>query len=813
MSTLRHDLKSAVRLLLKNPGFTAIVVVTLALGIGLNTAVFSAVEALLLRPLPGVRAADEVVQLYRTWPGPVEYGSNSDPHFQDVRNRSTGVFSGVAAWAFNSLNLAIDGRAYRVAGMIASANYFSVLGVDAELGRTFVPAEDSGRRAHPVVVLSHSGWRKLFASDRNVVGRTILLNGLNYTVIGVAPENFRGSIPIVSPVLWAPLSQREHLDPEYHGTDQRGNNSLQVLARLKPGVTVDQARQRMAALIGELRTEYPDDYKDSGINVVPQSKAGIHPMLRGAQVGLTSVIMGVVLMLLLIACVNVANLMLARARDRSREMAVRLSIGARRSTLIRQLLTESLLLSALSGAAGLLVAWWAIRLANGVHVTVISDLDVTADLRLDPMVLAFTLGISLLTGVLFGLAPALQATRPDLVPALKGEAPAGGSRHRLTRGLVVAQMALSIVLLVSAGLFLRNLEAATRIDKGFVTTGGLVAEVDPAMQGYNRSRSEEFYRRLDERLGAVPGVRAVGFADRLPLSLNNSDWTVSIPGYTPSPNESMSIQVSIVSPGYFAAIGTPIERGRGFTVQDDSLAARAIVINRRFADRFWPGQDPIGRTVEIGTTAHTVIGVTPTGKYIRLGEDPTAYMYVAQAQHWQAGMNVVVSTSGNPSSVAPILRQEVTAFDPNLPLSNVRSLDDHLGLAFLPARLAASVLGLFGFLGLVLASLGVYGVMSHSVAQRHREIGIRVAIGAATSRVVRLLMGDGLRLVGLGIAIGLVGAVAGARLLSGVLYGSGLDPVTFAAVPVVLGLVAVLAIWIPARRAAGVNPVVVLRQE
>ena len=813
MSNLGHDLRSAFRLVVKNPTFTIVVVATLALGIGLNTAVFSAVDALLLRPLPGVRAANELVQVYRTWPGGMSFGSNSIPHYLDVRARTTDVFTDVAAWGFESMNVSAGGQPRRITGQIASANYFALLGVKAALGRTFVPEEDSGRRAHPVVVLSHAGWRKLFASDPSVVGKTIVLDGLNYTVVGVTPEGFKSTFTIAAPLLWAPLVQIDHLEPGVDRWQSRGNNNLQLVGRLKPGVTIEQARQRTTALVAELRSVYPDDYKDSGINLVLQSEAGIHPMFKSAQVGLSSVIMAVVIMLLLIACVNVANLMLARARDRAREMAVRLSIGAQRSVLIRQLLTESLVLATISGVVGLLVATWAIGLANGVGVALPGDLDLSPDLKISPKVLVFTLGVSLVTGVLFGLAPALQATRPALIPALKGEAPAGGSRSRMSRGLVIAQMALSIVLLISAGLFLKNLEAATRIDKGFQSDNLLAADVDPGLQGFTRARTEEFYRRVAEGLEALPNVKSVALADRLPLSVMNSDWGVEIPGYTPRPDEGMSINVAIVAPGYFQAIGTPLLEGRDFTAQDDSAAARAIVVNKRFAERFWPGQDPIGRTVKVGSRDHTVIGVTPTGKYLRLGEDPTAFMYLAQAQHWTSSMNIVIRTTNDPATVIPALRREVAAFDPTLPLANVQTMDDRLGITFLPARLAAAVLGIFGLLGLALASLGIYGVMSHAVAQRHREIGIRVAIGAAGATVVRLLMRDGLKLVAIGMVVGLAGALAGARLLHGILYGTGLDVATFALVPLVLVAVAILAIWIPARRAAAVNPVIALRQE
>ena len=812
MATLLHDLRMAFRLIAKNPSFSFIVVLTLALGIGLNTAVFSAIDALLLRPLPGAYRADQLVQFYRLWPG-MSFGSNSIPHFLDVRDRSRDTFVDVAAWGFQPMNLSVDGKPVRIMGQSASANFFSVLGARPAIGRTFVAAEDSGRGAHPVVVLSDAGWKNYFAADPQVLGKTFVLNGQSYQVVGVTPPDFRGAMGILRPALWVPLTQVDQLQPGSDRWERRGNNSFQVVGRLKAGVTVEQASQRMAALVAELARIYPDSYKDSGINLVAQGDAGIHPMFKSAQVGLTAVIMAIVVVLLLIACVNVANLMLARARDRSREMAVRLSLGAERRVLIRQLLTESLVLSAMSGAAGLLVAWSAIGVANRMVGSLPLEVDLSPDLRVSPTVLLFTLGVSLVTGILFGLAPALQATRPALIPALKGEAPAGGPRSRMSRGLVVAQMALSIVLLVSAGLFLRSLGAATTIDKGFVSDNLLVADVDPGLQGYSRARTEEFYRQIKERLETLPNVKDVTFSNRVPLTIGTSDWGIEVPGYTPAPNESMQIYVATVMPGYFETMNIPLKKGRGFLAQDDSSAALAIVVNQRFAERFWAGQDPIGRIVRIGSKDHTVVGLTATGKYARLGEDPTAYMYLAQAQDWESGMNILIRTTGDPAQVAPVLRNEVAALDPDLPLGNVQSMNSRLGVAFLPARLAATVLGVFGLLGLVLASLGVYGVMSYSVAQRHREIGIRLAIGAAAGTVVRQLMRDGMALVVIGIAIGLAGALGGSRLLSGMLYGGSLDLATFVAVPLILGLVAALAIWVPARRAAAVNPVVVLRQE
>lgn len=812
LSALRDDLRFARRMLVKSPLFTGMVVLTLALGIGLNTAVFSAIEAMLLRPLPGVRDADALVQLYRTAPA-MQYGSNSIPHFWDVRKRTTDVYSGAAAWTFSTMSVGVEGRPVRLMGNMVSADYFSVLGVQAAKGRTFVPAEDEGRGAHPVAVLSDAGWKNLFGGRDDVVGRTMLVNGQTVEVIGVAPAEFRGALPLVTPVMWMPLMQLAQLRPGSESDfDNRNNNYLNIVARLRPGVTVAQARARMAALSTELRTEFPDAYEKRDINLVPQGEAGIHPMMRGAQVALSAVVMIVVGLLLLIACVNVANLFLARARDRAREMAIRLALGARRSALVRQLLVESLVFALVSGVAGLLVATWTIGLANGITLPI--DFDFRPDLRLSPLVLAFSLGVTLVTGVLFGLAPALQATRPALIPALKGEAPAGGSRSRMSRGLVVAQMALSLILLICAGLFLVNLRNATTIDKGFISDHVLLAEVDPGLQGYTRAASEDFYRRLTERLSANPGVRAVGFTDQLPLGIGSSDRGVEIPGYTPAKGEGMSIYYASVSPGYFKTMGIPLLKGREFTPQDDSGSARALVVNQRFVDRFWPGQDAIGRTVKTARRDFTVVGVVPTGKYQRLGEDPTAHMWFAQAQVWDAGMAIVIRTTGDPEAFIGTLRSEVAALDANLPLSNIRSMDKYLGISLLPARLTGAALGVFGVLGLLLASVGIYGVMAYSVSQRTREIGIRMAIGAQAADVIRLVMRQGLTLVLIGTGIGLAGALAASRLLRAVLYGgNSLDLMTFTVVPAVLIIVAALASFVPARRAAQVDPMHALRYD
>ncbi len=813
MATLLRDLRYAYRLLVKSPLFTSVVVVTLALGIGLNTAVFSAIDTLLLSPLPGVRAPDELVQLYRSWPAGVAYGSNSVPHYLELGDRTHDVFSGVAAWAYEAMSISASGRAQRTIGLVVSANYFSVLGVRAIRGRTFLPDEAVGRGAHPVAVLSYEGWTQLFGGEPGIVGRTIVLDGRSYTVVGITPREFAGTQPIVAPAIFVPLMQVNELRPGAGDAFTHfGNNFMNVVARLAPGVPLARARDRVNGIVADLTREHPDEYRESGATLVLQSEAGIHPEIKKAELGLSSIVMGVVGLLLLIACVNVANLFLARARDRAREMAIRLSVGARRGTLLRQLMTENLVLAAVSGVAGLAIAQWAIGLANGITLPI--DLALRPNLTINAHVLLFAIGITGVTAVFFGLAPALQSTRPSLVPALKGEAPAGQSRSRMSRTLVVAQMALSLVLLVSAGLFLRNLHAATTIDTGFRSDHLLLADVDPGLQGYTRARTTTFYRDLGERLRALPGVQAVGFSDVIPLGLSESDNGVSIPGYTPAPNENMSIQRAVVTPGYFQAMGIPLVEGRAFEARDDTTQAGVIIVNEQFAHRFWPGKQALGKTVHTSGADRTVIGVVPTGKYQRLGEPPTAFMYLPQTQHWEYGMSVAMRTAGDPTRLAPAVRAQIGALDPELPVSNVRSMEAHMGIALLPARLVGYVLGVFGLLGLLLASIGVYGVMAYTVAQRTREIGIRMAIGAGSASVVGLLMRQGLTLVIVGAAIGLAGAAAAAQLVRGQLYGgTALDPVTFVAVPLVLIAVAAMAIWIPARRAAGVDPVRALRAE
>ena len=813
MGNLRQDLRFAVRMLVKNPMFTAAAVITLALGIGLNAAVFSAVHALLFRPLPQVRNDAELVQLYRTWPGDMLYGSNSIPHYQDLRDRVDAFGGEVAAWTFVPVSLSADGQSERIMGNMVSANYFGVLGAPPVLGRGFLPEEAVDPGAHRVIVLGHSFWQTRFGADPSIIGRTVTLNGQYWTVVGVAREGFKGSMPMVDPPIYAPLMMQRELIPGYNLIEARGNNWMNVIARRKPAFTVEQTRQNLDAFLIQMREDYPDDYTESGIHLVPQKEAGIHPMFRSAQVGMSAVTMVVVAFLLLIACINVANLFLARAGERRKEMAIRLSLGAKRGRIINQLLTESVLFSVIAGGTGLLLAFWAIGIANSLTLPI--DVPVDFDLSIDRTVLLFTLGLSVFTGVLFGLAPALQASKPETVTALKGEfSLEPGGKNRLTSTLVVVQTALSILLLISSGLFLRGLQAATSVDAGFEAENLLLATVDPGLQGYDRERSEVFYRELEGGLKALPGVQAVGLARSVPLSLNSSDRGVSIPGYEPAPNEGMSIRYTMVTPGYFAAMGIPVLAGRPFSVEDTRDGTPVITVNQKFADRFWPGENALGKIVETAGEDRVIVGVVKTGKYFSLGEEPQDFMYFAQAQVWSFPMTIHIRTTGDPEALGPLVRRELQRLDSSMPVADLRTMTNQMGIALFPARLVGITLGLFGILGMILAAVGIYSVMAYSVTQRKREIGIRVALGASWGQVVGMVVRKGMLLVGVGVGLGLLASFGASRFMAGLLYGvSALDPLTFFGVPGVLCAVALLASFIPAQRAASVDPMMTLRAE
>jgi predicted permease len=814
MNEVVQDLRYAFRMLVKNPVFTVAAVLTLALGIGLNAATFSAVNGILLRPLPGAKDPDRLVQMYRMWPG-MEYGSNSIPHYQDLRDRTGEAFSDVAAWYFHNMSLASDDRSQRVMGLLVSANFFQTYGVTPTLGRAFIPGEESvGLGAHPVAILGYGFWQDRFGGDPAVVGRTLVLNGHPFQVVGVAPRAFKGPVNFADIPIYVPLTMQMEIDPGRNMFEIRDSNMMNVIGRLQPGVTVARAQQVVDATVAQLRDELPDSYDTQvGTKLVPQMEAGIHPTFRSAQVGMSAVMMAVVSLLLLIACVNVANLFLARARERQREMGIRLSLGAGRGRLLRQLLTESLVFATLAGLAGLGLADVAVRFLGNIRPPMDGPWSFSVDM--DDRVLLFTLVVSLVAGVLFGLAPALQAVKPDLVSAVKGESSGKGKRSRMSSGLVVVQMALSLVLLISSGLFLRSLQGATEIDPGFRDPANLVvASVDPGLQGYDQARSRQFLDRLLEEVQVLPDVTQAGLSDWLPLGLGSSDTGVTVPGYEFSEGERQSVQYALVTEGFIEALGVRLLEGRTFTRQDDADAPPVIVINAHMANHFWPGQSAVGKTLRTYGKDRQVVGVVANGKYQSLGEDPRDMMFLPERERPTQSMIVVARTTGDPSSVLKSIQRIVRAADPQMPVSDMRTMEDHMGIALLPARLGGSVLGLFGVLGLVLAAVGIYGVMAYSVAQRKREMGIRVALGAGHGTVLGQVLREGLRLAIVGTVIGLALAALAAQLVKGLLYNvSTLDPVAFGVVPVLLLLVAGLAVYIPARRAAGVEPMRVLKTE
>jgi predicted permease len=830
MSTLWKDLRYGARMLWRQPGFTLIVVLTLCLGIGANGIIFSLVNTLLLRPLPAEDPA-ELVAVYTSDFSSGDLGASSYPDYLDFRNRNR-VFSGLVAYQPpQPLSLNVDGANERVFGEIVSGNYFSVLGLKPSLGRGFLPEEDQTPGARAVAVISHKLWQTRFGGDPATVGRSVRINGHPFTIVGVAPEKYAGLLRGFAVDWWIPAMMMGQAAPGSDNLTSRWNRSCLVMGRLKPGVTLQQARADFNSIAAQLYREWPREWENirrqaRRISLTPESEARVFPDARTPLVIFMALLMTVVGLVLLIACANIANMLLARATARRKEIAIRLALGAGRGRLIRQLLTESILLALLGGAAGLLLAGMGSDLLMAFRPPV--PIPIELDLQNDWRVFGFMFGLSLLTGIASGLMPALAASRPDLVGSLKddaGAAIAGNARGwggRLRGSLVIAQVALSLLLLICAGLFLRSLRNASSIDPGFDADNLLALSMDLRLQGYDESKGRDFIDQLLDRVRALPGVVSASLTDQLPLGLDGARRGITIEGYTAQPGESTEINSSFVAPGYLETLRIPVLQGRTFQQQDKANAPGVMLINEAFARRYWPGQQPLGKRIQMGVVRSgvnnapylTVIGVVKNGKYQTLGEEATPFIYLNLAQTYGSAPTLIVRTQGDPLASLPAVRSEVAALDKNLPLFNVKTMRQHLGLALLPARLAGTVLGIFGLLALILAAAGIYGVMAYSVAQRTREIGIRMALGANARDVLRLVVRQGMAPVLIGMAIGLGAALALTQLLKSLLFGvSATDPVTFVVIVLLLAAVAMLACWIPARRATKVDPMVALRQE
>ncbi len=821
MQTLLQDLRYGARMLFKNPGFTLIAVITLALGIGANGVIFSLVNALLLRPLP-VDKPEELAAVYTSDFSSGDFGGSSYPDFVDFRSRNQS-FSGLVAYQPQPLSLNVDGTNERAFGETVSGNYFTVLGLKLPLGRGFLPEEDQKPGAAAVAVVSHKLWKTRFDSDTAMVGRSVKLNGHPFTIVGVAPKNYGGLLRGIAVDWWVPAMMMDQLVPGSRKLTQRGDRGVFVMGRLKPGVTVTQAQADFNLISAQLYREWPQQWENirrqsRAISLVPESEARVMPGMRTPLVIFTALLMTVVGLVLLIACANVANLLLARAAARRKEIAIRLSLGAGRGRLIRQLLTESVLLALLGGGAGLMLATWGTDLLMAFKPPAPIPLEI--NLHADWRVFGFMFGLSLLTGIVFGLAPAFSASRPDVVVALKDDSGTGSGRGRLRGALVVVQVALSLLLLICAGLFLRSLRNASSIDPGFDADNLLLATMDLEQQGYDEAHGKTFTAQLLERTRSLPGVVSASLTDELPLGLGGSRRGITIEGYTAQPGESTEINSGTVAPGYFETLRISLLQGRAFDAQDRAEAPGVVLINEAFAHRYWPGQPPLGKRIQMGSVREgvndgpslTVVGVVKDGKYTSLGEDATPFFYINMVQSYVSSPTLIVRTSGNPTDSLSAIRNEVTALDKSLALFDVKTMRQHLGIALLPARLAGSVLGIFGLVALILAAAGIYGVMAYAVAGRTREIGIRMALGADTFSVLRLVVQQGMTLVLIGLAIGLAAAFALTHLLKSFLFGvSTTDPLTFSLIALLLMAIALLACWIPARRATKVDPMIALR--
>lgn len=834
METLWQDLRYGFRVLRASPGFAAVAVLSLALGIGANTSIFSVVNAALLRPLP-VTDPDRLTFVFNgTARNP--WSTSSYPDYLDYRDKNE-VFSDLLTYSSITLSARVEDQTDLISGSIVSGNFFDVLGLRAALGRTFTPEEDKTPNAHPVAVISHGLWQQRFAGDPSIIGQQMALNGHSFTIVGVTPAGFNGPEVLENNDIYVPTMMQPLVRPPRGGfsgdmnpdlLSRRGSRWMKMIGRLKPGVSFDKAQAAMTTIASGLAQAYPESNQNTIATLFPVSK--VDPVGYPQLLSVAGLLLFVVGIVLLIACANVANLLLARASARRREIAVRLAMGASRSRLIRQLLTESMLISLAGGVAGLLLASWTtdvLRTAtppDGIF-------SFTLDYHLDGRVLAFTFALSLLTGVIFGLAPALQASRPNLVPALKDEASDAAQGYRrlnLRNVLVVAQVALSLVLLIGAGLFLRSLSNAQSIDPGFAADKILDAQLNINLLRYTKTQGQQFYGEVIERIEALPGVESATLARVVPMTGGGRTSSFHIQGRQGSDNvdrgegggpsdNADTTNSNVVGLKYFSTMGISLLLGRDFAAQDNEKAPPVAIVNESFARRYFVEGNVLGQRLSFrGDNGpwSEIVGVVRDSKYRTLGENPRPSVYVPLAQNHETGMTLHVRTSGNPLNIAAQVRQEVQALDQNLAVTNLQPLSEVVAASLFAARMGAVLLAIFGLLALVLAAIGLYGVMSYAVSRRTHEIGIRMALGAGKGNVLNLVLKEGLTLVGAGVALGVVVAAAATRVLTSFLYGvNPLDAATFALIPVVLAAVALLASYLPARRAAKVDPMVALRYQ
>jgi predicted permease len=815
--SIRPDVVYAIRLLRRSPLFTTTAVASLAVGLAANAAIFSLADAVLFRQRPGISDPARLVDVGRTQGGS-GFDTLSYPNYVDLRDRSRAL-SGLAVFANTPtpIGLGVGEGAERVYGMAVSGNYFDVLGVRMARGRGFRPEEDRVGAA-PVVVIGHELWRTRYGASPALVGTTIRVNGRVFTIVGVAPEGFGGSF-FTAADLWMPLPA--YLESTGRAVDMltsRVASWLVGVGRLRPDVTVGQAQAEMSAIAADLVREYPGENEGRGVTVTTSHR--IPGFLRPIVGGFVALLFALVGLVLAIACTNLAGMLLARGVTRAREVAVRLAVGAGRARIVRQLVTESLLLALAGCALGVLGAAWMIRLLQQVRHAL--PVPVALDLRLDWRVVGFSVTLAIVTGLLFGLMPALQAARTDLVSTLKADgAPRGPRRTRLRQAFVVAQLAMSVLLVVAALLLGRSLRHAGAIDRGFDPRGVDVAELDLRLGGYTPDTGPRVAQQILSRVARLPGVESAAFARVIPLTGSGLGLgRLSLPGQPRDPRapDPLRADWNIVTPAYFATMRTRIVAGRPFGDADRAGTPDVAIVNETFARRAWSDGGAVGRILLQDAIAGRpprelhVVGVTEDGKYRSLGEEPRAFVYVPHAQQYTGDLALLVRRGDG--SALPEVRAAIRQVDPYLPLTHASTLEDATAIGLLPQRLAAAVAGGFGFVGLLLASMGIYGITAFSVTQRTREIGVRMALGATRSGVVRLVVGQSMRMAMPGVVIGLAVAAGAAQLLRGLLYGiAALDPVSFGGGAALFCALALAASWWPARRAAALSPAEALRTD
>ncbi len=803
MGNFLQDLRYATRALTRAPGFTAVAVASLGLGIGAVTTIFAWTDRWILNPLPVVRNASRLTYVHTRSPGGGTF-SVSYPSYRDWTPRAR-VFDGLTVFNMAQVGIRIDGATERAWGLSASANYFDVLGVPMVAGRGFRAEEE--REATPVVVLGYSYWQRRFHGDPALLDRKLNLNGHDFTVIGIAAPKFGGAYVGLNMDLYVPVTTRTLLDGGSPWED-RGSQWLDAIARLKPGVTAAAAAEDMERVGKEVDLLFPRDLNYPVLaSLQSQGASAVLLPVMGALLGVTGLV-------LLIACANVANLLLARATARQKEVGVRLAIGASRGMIVRQLLTESLLLGFAGGGAGLLMAFWG---RNAVKTFIPpAPFPIDFETSLNVRVIVFSMVMTLVTVVLFGLMPALRASRPNLIPVLKDVATGSASRGRLRGALVAGQVALSLVALVCAGLFLRGLARAQQVDLGFRDPDRLLlVSTDLHLAGVADSVGPQMIDRVLARVRATPGVLGASVSDFVPLGFGGSSSSgISVSGYAPAKDENMSVQYARVSPGYFETMGLRMIRGRPIEEQDREGQAPVAVVTEAFVKHFWPGQDALGKEFSRGSTKLTVVGVVQDSKHRQLTEAPYSFIYYPVAQRYHSEFALHIRTASPATTMVEPLRKSLAAAEPTLPFLDPRSMSEQIIPATIGQRMGARMLALFGGVALLLAAIGLYGVMSYSVNQRTREIGVRLALGADSRGVVGMVMRQGLRLTTIGLVVGGVLSLGAGMLLRSQLFGlSPADPVTFAGLALLLAVVAVVASILPARRAARVSPIVALRSE